>query len=454
MSGRCHDGQVTRRSTIQFLALSAVWGASYLFIEVALEDVSPAVVVFARTAIGSLVLLPFALRSGALAGLRERLGAVALLALLQIAAPFMLISIGQQEISSSLAGILVATAPIFTFLLAIRFAREERAQGLGLFGVVLGIAGVALLLGVDAGGGSAALIGGLLVVLASFGYAVGAFYFKRHFADRDPIGMVTASMAASALMVAPFAAFAVPDEAPGLAAIGSLTALGALGTGVAFVLFYILIAEIGTTKSSLVAYVAPGFSVIYGVTLLGESFGPTTLAGLTLIIAGSWLPARAACPGGPQAEPARPIQPHSQRSTMADLTIRLSKAEDAFALGRLAQLDDALYNDSQALLPKATESSSWRCRSTEAAPSPTPSATRARSSASSSCDATSWPAPGAGAPASPARCELSAGGVDIAPAREPDRRRQPALLERVRKPRSPRGSSPRRPRRSGCRGSG
>ena len=287
---------MSRRSWIQFAVLSALWGASYLFIKVALEDVSPAIVVFARTALASLVLLPIALRTEALAGLRERKGTVAVLALLQIAAPFMLISIGQQEISSSLAGILVATAPIFTFLLAIRLEREERARGVGLVGVLLGITGVALLLGVDTGGEGAALLGGLLVVLASLGYALGAFYFRRNLGQIKPIGAVTASMGASALMVLPFALATLPADLPGAKAIGALTALGVLGTGVSFVLFYTLIAEVGPTKSSLVAYVAPGFSVLYGVTLLGEPFGVATLAGLIMIVGGSWLTAEGRLP--------------------------------------------------------------------------------------------------------------------------------------------------------------
>ena len=287
---------MSRRSWIQFSALSALWGASYLFIKLALEDVSPPVVVFARTALAALVLLPLALRTDALAGLRDRKGTVAVLALLQIAAPFMLISVGQQEISSSLAGILVATAPIFTFLLAIRLEREERARGIGLVGVILGITGVALLLGVDTGGEGAALLGGLLVVIAALGYALGAFYLRRNLGGFKAIGTVTASMGASALMVLPFALATLPSELPGAKAVGALTALGVLGTGISFVLFYTLIAEVGPTKASLVAYVAPGFSVLYGVTLLGEPFGPATLAGLIMIVGGSWLTAEGRLP--------------------------------------------------------------------------------------------------------------------------------------------------------------
>ncbi|HYP47750.1 MAG TPA: DMT family transporter, partial [Thermoleophilaceae bacterium] len=133
--------------------LAATWGASYMFIKVALEDgVPPSGVVFARLALAALVLVPLAAQMGALSGLRERLGQILVLALLQVVAPFMLITIGQQEISSSLAGILVASAPIFTYLLAFAIAGEERASLLSLVGVGIGIAGVALLLGIDAGG--------------------------------------------------------------------------------------------------------------------------------------------------------------------------------------------------------------------------------------------------------------------------------------------------------------
>ena len=287
---------VKRRDWIQFGVLSALWGASYLFIKVALEDVSPAVVVFARTTLAALVLLPFALRSRAFAGLRGRLWPVAVLAFVQIAAPFLLISFGEENLSSSLTGILVATAPIFTFLLAIKVDQDERVHGVGLFGVFLGIAGVVLLLGVDAGGGTAALVGGAMVILASLGYALGSFYLKRHLGDVKPIGLVTATMLASALMTLPFAGATFPGEAPGLDTVGALGALGLLGTGLSFVLFYTLIARVGPGKASLVAYVAPGFAVIYGVLLLDEGFGPASFAGLLLIVGGSYLAAEGRLP--------------------------------------------------------------------------------------------------------------------------------------------------------------
>jgi drug/metabolite transporter (DMT)-like permease len=295
------SGTMSRRSWIQFGFLAAFWGASYLFIKVALEDVfEPPMIVFLRTALAAVVLVPFALRSGALRELRGQVGVVAFLALLQVAAPFMLISFGQEHISSSLAGILVATAPIFTFLLAIWISQEERAHGVGLVGVGLGIAGVVLLLGIDAGGGAAALAGGLMVVLASLGYALGAYYLKRKLSGIEPVAIVAATMAASAVIAAPVAAFSLPTAAPSLEAVASLAALGVFGTGISFVLFYSLIATVGPAKASLVAYIAPGFAVVYGVVLLDESFTLATASGLLLIVSGSWLAAEGRLPGQPK----------------------------------------------------------------------------------------------------------------------------------------------------------
>jgi drug/metabolite transporter (DMT)-like permease len=288
---------VTRRAWILFGLLSAAWGASYMFIKVALDDgVPPAAIVFARTALAALVLWPVASRMGALDGLRSRLGAIALLALIQVAVPFMLITLGEQEISSSLAGILVGTAPIFTFLLAFALEGEERAGRASLTGVGIGIVGVILLLGVDLGGSGAALLGGLAVILASFGYAVGSWYLKRNLAEHEPVGIVTATLAATALMILPLVAIDPPSEVPSLDAAASLLTLGVIGTGFCFVVFYWLIANEGPARASLVAYVAPGFSVVYGVVLLDESFGLATAVGLALILGGSWLAAEGRLP--------------------------------------------------------------------------------------------------------------------------------------------------------------
>jgi len=294
------------RSVLQFAFVAAFWGASYLFIKVALDDVfSPAAIVFIRTTLAAAVLAPLAWRTGRLGELRGQVVPVVVLATIQVVAPFMLISFGQRHIASSLAGILVATAPIYAFLLALVITPQERAARTAVGGVAMGIAGVVLLLGIDVGGGTAALVGGAMVALAGLGYAAGAFFLKTRLAGRSPVVMVTATMAASAMISLPFAALDPPDGAPSLKAVVSLAALGILGTGIAFVFFYSLIADIGPPKASLVAYVAPGFAVIYGVALLGERVTATTGGGLALILVGSYLAANERWPW--QGRPAPPV---------------------------------------------------------------------------------------------------------------------------------------------------
>jgi drug/metabolite transporter (DMT)-like permease len=284
-----------RRNWILLLALAALWGASYLFIKIGLDDLSPAMVVFSRTTLAALVLMPFAIRSGGLPPLRDRLGLVALLAAIQVAGPFLLISAGERHIASSLAGILVASAPIFTVLLAIWLDQGERLHGRGLVGVAIGIVGVALLLGIDAGGSSEALGGGLMVVLASVGYAIGAFALRRWFPGFQPIALVAATMTASAVLTLPLALLDLPNHV-GLDTAGAMCALGMGGTGLAFVIYYTLNSTVGPTRTSLVAYVAPVFALLYGVTLLHEGFSVGTAFGIVLIIGGSWLAALSPVP--------------------------------------------------------------------------------------------------------------------------------------------------------------
>jgi drug/metabolite transporter (DMT)-like permease len=283
---------MSRRSVSLLLLLSAFWGASYLFIKVALEDgVAPWAIVSIRTALAALVLVPLALQRGVLGSLRGRLGPVVVLALVQVAGPLTLIALGEERISSSLTGILVASAPILTFLLAFALTGEQRASTTSLGGVGTGILGVGMLLGVDAGGGTDALVGGLFIILAALGYAVAGWYLKRNLTGLEPVATVAGTQAVAALVMLPFGLFHVPDAMPGLDALASLLTLGVVCTGFAFVIFHSLVASDGPARASLVGYIAPVFSIFYGVVLLDERFGIATAAGLVLILSGSWLAA-------------------------------------------------------------------------------------------------------------------------------------------------------------------
>jgi drug/metabolite transporter (DMT)-like permease len=280
-----------RRSWLMLLVLSAIWGASYLFIKIGVREMSPAMVAFGRVLLAACVLVPLARAQGALGGLRDQLWVLALLGAVQVAGPFLLIAAGEEEISSSLAGILVSTTPIFTALLAIWVDHEERSTGWRLLGVALGFAGVLLLFGVDLGGSDAALLGGAAVVLASFGYAVGAFIAKHRLAGVQPLGMAAAVMVASALLMAPVAAATAPGDWPGLGPMAAVAALGLVGTGVAFVIFYGLIGSVGPARTMLVTYFASGFAVAYGAVFLDEAITAATLGGLALVVSGSWMAA-------------------------------------------------------------------------------------------------------------------------------------------------------------------
>lgn len=311
-----------RRSWTLLLLLASLWGASYLFIKLGLEDFSPAMVVLLRTLLAALVLLPLALHRKALGGLLERWRWIVVLAAIQVAVPFLLISWGEEEISSSLAGILVASAPVLTALLAIWVDQSEKPNRVSAAGIGIGIVGVALLLGIDVGGDTGALVGGLAVLLASLGYAIGGFLIKSKMKDMQPVGIVTSTMGTSALLTLPLALLTFPSEAPGLQAVWAMAALGAGGTGVAFVIFYSLIADLGPSKASIVAYIAPIFALFYGVVFLAEDFTAVTVLGMALILGGSWLagegrlrrpgasgPAAAPSPAAAGAHPARERPP-------------------------------------------------------------------------------------------------------------------------------------------------
>lgn len=304
---------MNRRAWTLLLILGAIWGASYLFIEIGIRDFSPAMVAWLRVALGAAVLLVFAASRGALSGFSGSAWTLVALGALQVGGPFLLIAAGQQEITSSLAGILVTSTPLFTALLAIWVDQEERARGSRLAGILLGAFGVAVLLGVDLGGEGDQLLGGLAVILAALGYAVGGLMAKHRLAGHPPIGVAAWVLIASTVLLIPVAVIGFPEQAPGLGPVAAMLALGAVGTGVALAIFYNLIATVGPARAWIVTYLAPGFAVVYGAVLLDEKITVATISGLALILLGSWLAAGGRLPlaharhaGDPLAVPNEP----------------------------------------------------------------------------------------------------------------------------------------------------
>jgi drug/metabolite transporter (DMT)-like permease len=283
------------RGLVLFALLAAAWGIPYALIKVALRGFEPEVVVFGRLAIGALVLLPLALRSGALRALRGRELELVALAAVQIAVPITLITFGERWVSSSLAGTLVSTTPLFVALLAVWVDRAERPSALNVAGLTLGIAGVGLMLGLDLGGGRP-LLGGAFVLLAALGYAIGALVTRRRFSGIPPVGLATGTLTSAALLLLVPAALAVPRGVPSAGPVAAELTLGVVCSGLAFLLFYGLIARVGAARASLVAYVAPVFAVLVGVAFLDERLTAGVAAGLVLILSGSWLASRRRAP--------------------------------------------------------------------------------------------------------------------------------------------------------------
>jgi drug/metabolite transporter (DMT)-like permease len=280
---------MSRKGWLLFGVMSVVWGIPYLFIRIAVREADPLVVVFARVAVASVLLVPVAAYRGAVGRLRGHWPAVALLALVQIVGPFILISVAERYVSSSLTSLLIAADPLLVALFALRLDSSERVTGGRMAGLVVGIAGVALLLGFDVGGDARVLFGALLALLAAAGYALGSLMLKRPtYAALPSLGVVAAECAIATVVVAPFAAFRMPSRVPSLEILGSLAGLGVLCTAVAWLAFFALIAEVGASRGTVFTYVNPLVAVLLGVLALGEPVTGWTVAGFVLIVFGSW----------------------------------------------------------------------------------------------------------------------------------------------------------------------
>jgi len=267
-----------------------LWGIPYLFIKVAVDDgVPPAFLAWVRVLLAALVLGTIAWRSGLFGPLRGRGRVLAAYGAFEIAVPFPLIAAGEQRVSSSLAAILIATVPLIIAVLAYRFAPSERASGARLVGLLVGFAGVVVLVGLDVAGRPGELLGAGLIFVAALGYAIGPMIYKHNLSDADPRAAMAVSLALAAAFLTPFALLDVPSSTPSAEALASLVVLGLLCTAAAFVMFARLLLEVGPGRASVITYVAPVVAVGLGIAVLGERPGPGAVAGLLLIIAGSWL---------------------------------------------------------------------------------------------------------------------------------------------------------------------
>ena len=279
------------RWPVQLALLALIWGASFMFIKVELDaGIAPVHIAWLRCALGApALLIILALMRDRLPRERAVYGHLLLIATLMNAAPFVLFAYGETEVSSLLAGIINALTPLMTLLFGLILLPDEPPTARKLAGLAVGFAGVLVVLAPWEGIGGGSLLGALACIGAATCYGLGFPYMRRHLSGRPETGVAisAAQVALGGLLLTPFLPLApLPDEAPGLAAWLSIVALGALGTGVAYIFNFNVVREAGAQTASMVTYLVPVFAVVFGVSLLGEPLSWHEPAGGALIIAG------------------------------------------------------------------------------------------------------------------------------------------------------------------------
>jgi drug/metabolite transporter (DMT)-like permease len=280
---------VSRRGWLLFTAMCVIWGVPYLLIRVAVRDLSPEAVVFFRTAGATLLLLPIAVRRGALGDVFRRWKPLLVFTVIEVTAPWWLLSTAEEHLSSALAGLLIAAVPLFGVVLSRLVGTAEVYDRVRLFGLGLGFAGVVSLVGLQIGHVNGLAV--LAVLLTALGYAAGPLVLTRRLADLPAVGVTTASLALTSLVWAAPAAVSLPDHVGGKV-VASMAGLAVVCTAAAFVIFFALIAEVGPTRATVITYVNPAVAILLGVTVLDEHFTLGMAIGFPLVIAGSVLATR------------------------------------------------------------------------------------------------------------------------------------------------------------------
>lgn len=275
------------------LLLAAIWGSSFMFIKIAVDELAPTTTMAMRLVFAAIPLVGLlVLRHGwskAWRDMRKITKPAIVLGAVNTALPFTLIAWGETRVDSGIAAIANASVPIFVALLAIRFRPDEKSTGLRLVGIVLGIAGVAILAGVGPEGGWWGVAGTLAVVLASFAYAIGTMYTQTLLVETENLVLAAASIMWGAIILLPLGLAQAPSEMPSWGAIGSVAALGLLGTFVGQLLFFRLIYLYGSARAALVVYLLPVTALFYGAVFLDEAITVQAIAGLVLILVGTAL---------------------------------------------------------------------------------------------------------------------------------------------------------------------
>ncbi len=283
-----------RRALVLFGLMSVIWGIPYLLIRVAVAEISPGTLVFARTGIATLILLPIALLRTDFRAVLARWRWVVAFAVVEIGIPWVLLGSAEQHVTSSLAGLLVAGVPLVGTVIAVGSGSRDRVGSTGVVGLLVGLAGVAAIIGVNLGSSDTTALLEIGVVVV--GYALGPAILARRLAGLSSVGVMAFSLSLCALVYAPVAMLQRPTAVPSPGALAAVAILGVVCTALAFVLFSALIDEIGPVRATVITYVNPAVAALLGVVILSESFTVGMAIGLVLVIAGSALATRPARP--------------------------------------------------------------------------------------------------------------------------------------------------------------
>jgi drug/metabolite transporter (DMT)-like permease len=284
---------MTRRGWLLFAAMGVIWGIPYLMIKVVMDaGVSPGFLVFARTAIGALLLLPIAIRRGAVRPALAHWKPVLAFAAIELAAAWYLLNSAEEKLSSSLVALLIAMVPLIGALIAWRLGDRSVFSRTRLTGLAIGLAGVGVVVGLDltSGGTPAWAVGA--VFLTSICYAVAPTIADRKLSEVPGLGITAVSLTAVALVYLPFGILDAPAHLPRFNVLASMLALGVVCTALAFLCFFALIAEAGAVRATVITYVNPVVALLAGIAFLGEKLTAGILIGFPLVLVGSYLATR------------------------------------------------------------------------------------------------------------------------------------------------------------------
>ena len=283
---------MSARTWLAFGALGIIWGVPYFFIKLAVRELSPFDVAWGRITLAALILLPIAWRRGELRALATHKAAVFAFAVGEFAIPFSAIALGERWIPSSVTAILIATVPLIIALISRFFGLHERLGAVRLTGLIVGLAGVVALVGLDSLSGPLAWAGVGCMLLSAIGYSISPLIIEKHLHSVDSVGPVAGSLSIASLLLLVPALVSLPRRMPSPVALSSVAILGVFCTAISMLLMFYLVKTAGAARASIITYINPAVATVLGVALLDEHLGVWGLIGFALVLFGSWLATR------------------------------------------------------------------------------------------------------------------------------------------------------------------